>query len=127
MSGIAGFTEEQLQKQNVVVGKCADELGIELNSDFTEQWTFNGNLFPDEETPKKFVVCIVRALGVMDADGTFKLQALVDFLGDNHDVPALKKHTTKCNMEGGDTVEDRTYNIYKCFWDEETKQTFKIE
>ncbi|XP_058455250.1 uncharacterized protein LOC131432764 [Malaya genurostris] len=74
------YTEKQEQTLNVVVGQCAEELGIDLNSNFTEQWEYTGVLFPDEEKSKNFAFCIHRTLGVLDANGMIKAQTWIDLL-----------------------------------------------
>ncbi|XP_058448381.1 uncharacterized protein LOC131428443 isoform X2 [Malaya genurostris] len=117
---LADYTEKQLQTINFIVGKCAQEQDIELNSDFTKQWMYTGLLFPDEEISKKFAVCTLRALDGIDADGTIQSQLLIDLLADGHDVQIITDHINECNTGEGDTIEDRGYNFYKCFWGEKS-------
>ncbi|XP_058448383.1 uncharacterized protein LOC131428445 [Malaya genurostris] len=112
---LAEYSEKLKQTQNFIVGKCAKEQGIELNSDFTKQWVYTGLLFPDEEISRIFAVCLVGAIGMMDADGTINPQPLIDFLADTYDFQIITEHMNKCNTGDGDTIEDRGYNFYKCF------------
>ncbi|XP_058448382.1 uncharacterized protein LOC131428443 isoform X3 [Malaya genurostris] len=121
---LADYTEKQLQTINFIVGKCAQEQDIELNSDFTKQWMYTGLLFPDEEISKKFAVCLDRAIGVLDADGTFKPQVLIDLMADGHDVQIITEHINKCITGEGDTIEDRGYNFYKCYWGDESYNSY---
>ncbi|XP_058448385.1 uncharacterized protein LOC131428446 [Malaya genurostris] len=112
---LAEYSEKQKQTQSYIVGKCAEEQDIKLNSDFAKQWMYTGLLYPDEIS-KKYAVCLDRAIGVMDADGTINPQPLIDFLADRYDVQIITEHINKCNTGEGDTIEDRGYNFYKCYW-----------
>ncbi|XP_058455253.1 uncharacterized protein LOC131432766 isoform X2 [Malaya genurostris] len=53
---LAVYTETQQEIMNFIVGKCAEEQDIELNSNFTEQWEYTGLLFPDEDKSKRYAV-----------------------------------------------------------------------
>ncbi|XP_058455255.1 uncharacterized protein LOC131432767 isoform X2 [Malaya genurostris] len=116
----AGYTEKQTQSLNFIIGECAKEQGIELNSDFTEQWKYTGDLFPDEEKSKQFAVCLDHKMGVLGADGTIESQVLIDFLAEGHDVQPLTELVQHCAESDGDSAEDRLYEFYKCFWAEIT-------
>ncbi|XP_058448388.1 uncharacterized protein LOC131428449 [Malaya genurostris] len=115
---LALYTEKQEQSLNVIIEKCAEEQGIELSNEFTEHWKYTGDLFPDEEKSKKFALCSQRMINMWNADGTSNIQAMIDFLADGHDVQAVTEATQKCNTDEGDTIEDKGYNFYKCFFAE---------
>ncbi|XP_058448377.1 uncharacterized protein LOC131428440 [Malaya genurostris] len=116
----AAYTEKQQEMFNFIVGKCAEEQDIELNSDFTEQWEYTGFLFPDEDKSKRFAICLARKIDVLDDDGMIKTDVFIGLLADGHDVQVLTELVNKCNTNEGDTIEDRAYNFYKCFWAEKT-------
>ncbi|XP_058448386.1 uncharacterized protein LOC131428447 [Malaya genurostris] len=120
---LAEFTDEQQEHLNQNVEKCADKLGIELNSDFMEQWKYTGNLFPDEEKSKMFAICLLYTIAALDADETINTQNVIDFYADGHDVQALTELVQECNISEGINIEDTAYNFYKCFW---TRKTFQL-
>ncbi|XP_058818707.1 uncharacterized protein LOC131681735 [Topomyia yanbarensis] len=117
-SCLAAYTEKQQALLADVVGKCALELGVTLNSDLIERSKSSGNPFPDNEKSKSFVACFLTKTGALTADGKIQKQKFIDFLSEGHDANAVAEVVEKCAGVEGDTVEDKGYNFHKCFWAE---------
>ncbi|XP_058448368.1 uncharacterized protein LOC131428430 [Malaya genurostris] len=111
------FSPEQHKTIDDIIGKCAAESDMPIDSDLILLYKYNGTLFPDDENSKKFVTC---GLVFIDAlkDDKIQRQQYIDFFSENNDVQALTEATEKCADVDGDTTIEIGYNFFKCFWNE---------
>ncbi|XP_058448370.1 uncharacterized protein LOC131428432 [Malaya genurostris] len=117
MNILAEYTEKQLEILSDIAKKCALELAMELNSDVIDTFNYSGNLTDDEDS-KRYVACALTTMGAIDTEGKNQGRKFIDDFSEGHDIEVLTKIVQKCSMVDGDTIEDRGYNFYKCFWTE---------
>ncbi|XP_058448366.1 uncharacterized protein LOC131428428 [Malaya genurostris] len=113
---LAALTPEQQEEADMAIGQCATDLGFQLDGDIIVIVKYNGTLFPGDENSKEFLACALKQIDVLTDDG-IQIEKYIDFLSEGHDVQALSEVINKCATVDGDTVTDKGYNFYKCFWD----------
>ncbi|XP_058448360.1 uncharacterized protein LOC131428423 [Malaya genurostris] len=113
----ANYTEKQEQMLDDIAEQCGMDMGIKLNDDFVQLFKFTGDL-PNDDDSQEFITCALHKIDAVDEDGYVIADKFVDFESDGHDLDAVKEVVEKCAKVEGDSVNERGYNFYKCFWDE---------
>ncbi|XP_058448364.1 uncharacterized protein LOC131428426 [Malaya genurostris] len=113
----ADYTAKQEKTIDDIAEQCGMDMDLNLNDDFVEMFKSTGNV-PDEDDTQAFITCFLNKIGAMDDDGNIVSDKFIDFESDGHDLEAVKEVVEKCANVEGDSINEKGYNFYRCFWDE---------
>uniref|UniRef100_A0A8D8A8E6 (northern house mosquito) hypothetical protein n=1 Tax=Culex pipiens TaxID=7175 RepID=A0A8D8A8E6_CULPI len=113
-SSKASFKPGQLAIFHESVGPCSEKLNIPAYLHLEERTEeFDPTLVDDQF--KKFLLCLLSGMKLVDEHGAVRRDEVVAFSKDGQDVSSLHKALDGCIKEKG-TPEEKAFHLYHCFF-----------
>ncbi|XP_065079971.1 uncharacterized protein LOC135702857 [Ochlerotatus camptorhynchus] len=115
----ADYSKQQIAEIMQVTKQCYKKLDIPFDSDLIERVMYNRD-FPDDQTTKKFINCMLIDLGFWESEGVIDREAVVNFMAEQYDSEKVREVVGKCFRPTGTTQEDKAFNYLRCFFKNKT-------